>query len=196
MIRSLALVLSLAVVVFSTMAEPINWPRWRGAEDNGSTRQGSYPVRWEATNTLWRAALPGKGCSTPIVWDQRIILTAPVNGLDGVLAFDWAGKILWQKTLGPEQQGKHRNGSGSNPSPATDGKALFVYFKSGMLASLDLDGKKSWETNLVAGFGPDTLYWDQGTSPVLTKDQVIIARMNEGESWLAAFDKSTGQMRW
>lgn len=173
-----------------------DWPHWRGPGDNGSTGNGTYPVNWDATNVLWKAPLPGKGCSTPIVWNQHIFLTAPSNGLDGVLAFDWAGKPIWQTTLGPEQTGKHRNGSGSNPSPVTDGKAVFVYFKSGTLAALGLEGIVRWQTNLVAAFGPDTLYWDQGTSPVLTKDDVVIARMNQGESWLAAFDKATGRMRW
>ena len=173
-----------------------DWPHWRGPGDNGSTGNGTYPVNWDATNVLWKAPLPGKGCSTPIVWNQHIFLTAPSNGLDGVLAFDWAGKPIWQTTLGPEQTGKHRNGSGSNPSPVTDGKAVFVYFKSGTLAALGLEGNVRWQTNLVAAFGPDTLYWDQGTSPVLTKDDVVIARMNQGESWLAAFDKATGRMRW
>ena len=56
-----------------------NWPRWRGPHDNGSTEHGTYPVAWSATsNLLWKVALPGKGCSTPIVWDDRIFLTAPV----------------------------------------------------------------------------------------------------------------------
>jgi outer membrane protein assembly factor BamB len=193
--RSLTLLFILAVA-FEATAQRANWPGWRGPNENGSTAGGTYPVKWDATNILWKVALPGKGCSTPIVWNQRIFLTAPTNGLDGVLAFDWAGKPLWQTTLGSEQAGKHRNGSGSNPSPVTDGKSVFVYFKSGMLAASDLEGAVRWQTNLVAGFGPDTLYWDQGTSPVLTKDYVVIARMNEGESWLAAFDKTTGQMRW
>src|ERR1051326_9477598 len=115
MMRCLSFVFLLSVVLTSR-AEPANWPRWRGTDDNGSTRRGGYPVHWEATNALWEAPLPGKGCSTPIVWYRRIFLTAPINGLDGVLAYDWAGKRLWEKTLGPEQQGKHRNGSGSNPS--------------------------------------------------------------------------------
>ena len=51
-------------------------------------------------------------------------------------------------------------------------------------------------TRLVAGFGPDTLNWDQGTSPVLTRDYVVVARMHQGESWLATFDKTSSQMRW
>lgn len=183
-------------VSFTAFAGPGNWPRWRGPDDSGSARLGTYPVQWDATNVLWKAPLPGKGCSTPIVWAEHIYLTTPINGLDGVLAFDWQGQPLWQATLGPEEAGKHRNGSGSNPSPATDGQSVFVYFKSGMLAALDLDGRVRWQTNLVAAFGPDTLYWDQGTSPVLTKDDVVIARMNEGESWVAAFDKANGQIRW
>jgi outer membrane protein assembly factor BamB len=177
-------------------AESANWPRWRGPNDKGSIEHGTYPVQWDATHVLWKASLPGKGCSTPIVWGKHIFVTAPSNGLDGVLAFDLDGKLLWQTTLGSEQAGRHPNGSGSNPSPTTDGKTVFVYFYSGTLAALSLDGKVRWQTNLVTAFGPDTLFWDQGTSPVLTKENVVIARMNHGESWLAAFDKKTGRMRW
>lgn len=112
-----------------------NWPHWRGPQDNGSVTHGSYPVRWDATNIFWKVALPGKGCSTPIIWEKRIFLTAPTNGLDAVLAFNWAGKPLWQTTFGLEQVGRHRNGSGSNPSPAADGSGLFAYFKSGTLVA-------------------------------------------------------------
>lgn len=190
-----------AVVSFAGMAATApegsgNWPRWRGPRDNGSTEGGTYPVKCDANTILWKAPLPGKGCSTPILWEQRIYLTAPVNGLDAALAFDWNGKPLWQTTLGPEQPGKHRNGSGSNPSPATDGRGVFVYFKSGNLAALELDGKIRWQTNLVERFGRETLFWDQGTSPVLTQNHVVIARMHHGDSWVAAFDKRSGAMRW
>jgi outer membrane protein assembly factor BamB len=178
------------------LAQVQNWPRWRGPNDNGSSEGGSYPVKWDAQKVLWKARLPGKGCSTPIVWNERIYLTAPANGLDAVLAFDWSGKPLWQTTFGAEDPGKHRNGSGSNPSATTDGRSVFVYFKSGTFAALDLDGKVRWQTNLVAAYGPANLYWDYGTSPVLTEKYVVMAKMHEGDSWLAAFDKATGQLRW
>jgi outer membrane protein assembly factor BamB len=173
-----------------------NWPRWRGARDEGSIEGGNYPVKWEADKVLWKAALPGKGCSTPVVWKHQIYLTAPVEGMDAVLAFDWNGKEAWRKTFGKQNSGKHRNGSGSNASPATDGKGVFVYFKSGTFAALELDGKLRWKTNLVEAFGPDTLYWDHGSSPVLTEKNVIMTRMCQGESWIAAFDKDTGRMKW
>jgi len=193
-IRQLTALALLLVVCFATAAAEGNWPRWRGPHDNGSVEGGSYPVKFE--KVLWQAPLPGKGCSTPVVWNQRIYLTAPANGLDGVLAFDWSGRPLWETTLGSERPGKHRNGSGSNASPATDGQGVFVYFKSGTLAALELDGRVRWQTNLIERFGPDTLYWDHGTSAVLTDKYVVMARMHHGESWLAAFDKATGKIGW
>jgi outer membrane protein assembly factor BamB len=176
--------------------DPGAWPRWRGPQDNGSVPSGGFPVKWTEANILWQAALPGKGCSTPILLENRIYLTAPIDGQDGVLALDANGKPLWQRTLGAESKGKHRNGSGSNPSPATDGRSIFVNFKSGNLAALDPDGTIRWQINLVERYGPDTLYWDHGTSPVLTRQDVVVARMHHGESWLAAFDKQTGELHW
>jgi outer membrane protein assembly factor BamB len=183
-------------VAASAVSGQTNWPRWRGPQDNGCAEGGTYPVEWSEKDIRWKAPLPGYGCSTPIAWNGRIYLTAPAEGKDAVLAIDWSGKRLWQTTFGREKAGKHRNGSGCNASPATDGLGVFVYFKSGTFAALEFDGKVRWQTNLVAAFGPDTLYWDHGTSPVLTEKFAIMARMHHGESWLAAFDKTTGEMRW
>jgi outer membrane protein assembly factor BamB len=189
----------LSLLTATALAGPTNnanWPSWRGPRDNGSNDTGAYPVKWDSsTNVLWKASLPGKGCSTPIVWNKQIFLTAPADGQDAVLAFDWSGQPLWQSALGPERAGKNRNGSGSNPSPITDGTGLFVYFKSGNLAALELNGKIRWQTNL-GRYGKDTLFWDYGTSPVLTEKDVIAAVMRHGDSYLAAFDKVTGNLHW
>ena len=181
----------------SLLAERVsNWPKWRGPQDNGSIAAGELPTKFSPDDAHWKVALPGKGCSTPVVWGDQIFVTAPVDGRDALLAFDTDGKQLWKAEFGKENPGKHRNGSGSNPSPVTDGESVFVNFKSGTLAAVGFDGKIIWETNLVERFGPDTLFWDHGTSPVLTKDFVVMARMHKGESWLAAFDKADGEMKW
>ena len=110
--------------------------------------------------------------------------------------FSWDGKPVGQTLLGPERKGANRNGSGSNPSPATDGLNLFVYFKSGTLAALNLKGKLLWKVNLQDQYGKDTLYWDIGTSPVLTAKDVVVAVMHNGGSYLVAFDKLTGKLHW
>jgi len=69
-----------AAINFVLADDQANWPRWRGPRDNGSIENGNYPAKFE--KILWKAPLPGKGCSTPVIWDQRIYLTAPMNGLD------------------------------------------------------------------------------------------------------------------
>lgn len=198
--RSSARVTALPFVFWASVSlatGTTNWPQWRGPDGNGSTPSGAFPAKWNASEILWRAPLPGKGCSTPIVWNKHIYLTAPVGGKDALLAFDWSGRQLWQTTVGSgENAGRHRNGSGSNPSPVTDGRNIFVSFKSGHLAAINLDGTIRWQKNLVEQFGPVRLFWDYGTSPVLTEKHVVVARMHQGESWLAAFDKVTGEQRW
>ena len=185
----------LAVEVSFGEGDP-DWRAWRGPLGNGSTEQGTYPDKFSANKYLWRTELPGRGCSTPILLHERIYLTAPVAGDDALLCYDYRGAEKWRTVFGKENPGKHRNGSGSNASPVTDGKEVFVFFKSGTFAAVDLDGKTRWKTDLVERFGKDTLFWDHGTSPVLTEKFVIMARMHQGESWLAAFDKASGEMAW
>jgi outer membrane protein assembly factor BamB len=179
------------------VADAPRWTSWRGANDSGSATKGTYPAKLNEDTQLWKVELPGRGCSTPIVWDQTIILTTPLGDQDGVLALDWHGKQLWDTPIGSARDGKHRNGSSSNPSPITDdGTTIFTYFKSGNLAALDFKGNILWQTNLQERYGKDTLYWDLGTSPVLTKKHVVVAVMHDSGSYLVAFDRKSGEFAW
>ncbi len=177
-------------------ADLLDWRSWRGPLGNGSIEQGNYPVKFGADQYLWRTELPGKGCSTPVILNGMIFVTSAADGNDALLCYDFDGKEKWRRAFGGENPGKHRHGSGSNASPITDGSAVFVFYKSGTFAAVNLDGTVRWKTDLVERFGKDTLYWDHGISPVLTEKYVIMARMHEGESWLAAFDKQSGEIVW
>ena len=194
--NAVATLVTLLPFAVSAAADVPDWPSWRGPLNYGSVGDGDYPVKFGAQEYLWRTSLPGRGCSTPILLDGKIYLTSPAEGNDAVLCYDLGGKELWRTVFGAENPGKHRNGSDSNASPVTDGQAIFVYYKSGTLAAVDRDGRVRWKTNLVERFGPDTLFWDHGTSPVVTEKHVVMARMHQGESWLAAFDKATGELAW
>ena len=173
------------------------WPAWRGPSGNGSIAAGELPTKWTADSVAWKVELPGKGSSSPIVIDGKIFVTSPMEGEDAVLAFDLTGKPLWQVKLGPENPPKHRTlGSSCNSSPVSDGKTVFVYFKSGHFAALDFAGKVLWKVNLTEQFGQERLFWDQGSSPVVTERHVIVSRMHQGESWVAGFDKANGEVKW
>ncbi|MGI9428555.1 MAG: PQQ-binding-like beta-propeller repeat protein, partial [Bythopirellula sp.] len=174
-----------------------NWPQWRGPDGNGVADPGAYPVKFtDEESVAWKVALPGRGSSTPAVWDDQIFVTCPIDGQDGVVCYDFAGNERWQTQLGSERAGKHRNGTGSNPSPVTDGEHLVVYYKSGTIACLDLAGETRWQINLQALYGEDTLWWDLGTSPILAAGNAVVAVMQDGASFLVALDLTNGEIAW
>lgn len=185
------------LLIFSFPSPADDWPQWRGPDGNSVAPDGNYPTTFSNTeNVLWKAKLPGVGSSTPAVWGDQIFVTCGDGGQDAVLAYNWSGEPLWKKHLGAERPGKHKNGSGANPSPITDGKSLYVYYKSGTVASLTLDGELNWKINLQEMYGEDTLWWDLGTSPVFAGGKIVIAVMQEGESYVVALAPEDGSVVW
>lgn len=175
-----------------------NWPNWRGPALDGVAAGTGFATSWSPeAHVAWKVTLPGLGASTPAVWGDAIVLTCAIDGNDAAICFDRSGKERWRRSLGPEKPGKHAKATGCNPSPVTDGKHVWVYFKSGELAALDLaTGAVTWRENLQERFGEDTLWWDLGTSPVLTRDAVVLAVMQTGPSYLAAFGRTDGKLLW
>ena len=186
------------VLLCSGMLEAGDWPGWRGPSGNGQAEGSGYPTEWSADkNIVWKLDLEGRGASSPVVAGDRIVLTETRDGQNFVVCIDLAGKPLWHKPLGSAVDGKPgKDGTGANPSATTDGQFVFAYFKSGDFGCFTLDGEQKWHHNLQDQYGEDTLWWDLGTSPVLTKDAVVIACMHSGPSYVAAFDKVSGELKW
>lgn len=68
------------LLVFTFAAPPSFWPEWRGPLRTGAALGAHPPLRWaEGSNVLWKAAIPGRGHSTPIVWKEHIFLTSAVE---------------------------------------------------------------------------------------------------------------------
>ena len=176
-----------------------NWPAWRGADATGSQDTGhELPTSWSPEDATWSIELPGKGGSTPIVWEETIYMTSPIDNQDGVMAIDIEnGAVLWKQTIGPLSPARHRTlGSSCNASPTTDGQRLYVAFRSGHIAALDFEGEVLWRHNLAEEFGPEELYWDAGSSPVVSGNTILFTRLHAGESWVAGYDKITGERLW
>jgi outer membrane protein assembly factor BamB len=174
-----------------------NWPQWRGPLGTGVAADGDYPVKFSAEEGVaWKVELPGRGSSTPAVWGNQIFVTCGIDGQDGVVCYGMDSQEQWRKTFGKERPGKHGNGTGSNPSPTTDGEHVVAYYKSGTVACFRPNGRLLWETNIQKRYGEDTLWWDLGTSPVLAGDRVIIAVMHSGDSYLVALDLKNGKEIW
>jgi len=206
--RHLAALAPLVAFLPAFAVDRQSWPQWRGSSQNGVATGEEYPIRWsEESGIAWKIELPGRGSSTPVVQTSGVntsgvdrstaYLTAGVEGKNMLLAIDTeTGKIKWQTELGDDRGEKHRKGSGSNPSPVIDGDSIFAYFRSGDLGCVDSSGELKWKINLQEKYGEDSLWWDLGSSPLLTDNGIIIAVMQSGPSYVAAFDKQTGNEIW
>lgn len=186
-----------ALAAHQAHANQDNWPGWRGPSFNQVAEEGQYPTTLDpAKNAAWAVELPGKGSSTPCVWGKHIFITCDIDGEDGILCYDLDGKEQWRKKLGKQRPGRHKNASGSNPTPITDGEHIIVYYKSGTVAAFTFDGEMAWKLNLQEKYGEDTLWWDLGTSPVFAGDNIVIAVMQAGESYLVGLNQKTGDVAW
>ncbi len=67
-----------ALASYGAAAED-NWPSWRGPNSNGVATKGNPPSTWsESQNIKWKAALPGHGTSTPVIWEDKILFQTAV----------------------------------------------------------------------------------------------------------------------
>lgn len=175
------------------------WPRWRGPSGQGLVEPGDYPDTWSDTqNVLWKVEPPGKGNSSPIIWKDRIFLTAALDGgkRRAILCLSRVdGKLLWQ-TFAPETnlektQGKNGYASGT---PATDGERVYAYFGNYGLFCVDFEGKQVWHQS----FGDMDAMHGMACSPLLHGDHVIVFQDHRSKSgsFVAAFDKRTGKPVW
>ena len=193
-------------------ADDGNWPRFRGPGGAGVSAERGVPLEWDATrNVLWKAELPGRGASSPVVWGDRVYVTAytgygltkddaPANREKlrrHLLCFSRKdGSPLWQREHGGENR-EHGmadflslHGYASS-TPAADATGVYVYFGNGGVAAYGHDGRRKWHREL----GRIGHSWGSASSPVLYGDLVIVHADIESQA-LIAFDKASGEERW
>ncbi len=114
-----------------------------------------------------------------------------------VIAYDRAtGKEVWQTKVKEElpHEGHHGDHGYSSHSPVTDGKHIITCFGSRGLHCLDMKGNLIWSKDLGkmrtrAGFG-------EGSSPALHGNTIVVNWDHEGDDFIAAFDKLSGDEIW
>jgi outer membrane protein assembly factor BamB len=181
------------------------WSRWRGPSGQGIVSGGDYPESWSETeNVIWKVKVPGRGHSSPIVWDDRIFLTTA--SLDGssrsILCYRRSsGELLWQTPVPVKHsENLYRKNSYATATVSTDGERVYAYFGSGGLLAVDFDGDIVWHIS----FGEINLYHGPGGTPLLYEDRLILyqeqrmwSRNDPGDpGFIVAIDKQTGQQLW
>jgi outer membrane protein assembly factor BamB len=201
------------------------WHQWRGPLATGVAPFGNPPVEWSETKHVkWKVEAPGRGGSTPIVWNGKIYLATAVNsgrvietaakpedqperpfGIKypntvyqyQLLCFDLAtGEKLWERTATEElpHEGHHGDNTFASSSPYVDGQSVYVSFGSRGLYCYSLDGDLRWKHPL-----PNVktrLSFGEASSPVVARGRLVLVRDNEESSRILVLDAVTGELKW
>ena len=170
------------------------WPQFRGPNASG-LGQGRPPVHFSPDkNALWKTAL-GAGLSSPIVWEGRIFLTEfdrAKNQLFTLCIDRHTGKILWRRTVAPEQiEEVHELSSPAGATPVTDGERVYVYFGSYGLLSYDLNGNLQWERRLPSPENP----YGAVSSPIVAGELLVLNHQGK-DAYLLGVNRRDGRTVW
>ncbi len=203
----LAATLAIVSLSFATTAMADNWPQWRGPQGTGvSTETGIASVWSQSENVKWTAPMPGQGGATPVVWDDRLFVTS-ADGDDLVLIClnTNDGKEIWRvKVTDGNQDARAGEGNSASPSPSTDGKHVWVFYSTGVLACFDMDGKDVWKFNVGDRFGTIDIQFGMTSTPVLDGDHLYLQLIHGPMSFdnpaqtgkIVKLDKLTGETVW
>ncbi len=197
----------LFIISFPIYSE--NWPQWRGTFFNGSTKESNLPTNI-IENTLWVAKMPGPGPSTPIVWEDKVFVTAgeiDTKKLWAICLDRKSGQELWKHEIGIGFDSRNGN-NGAAPSPVTDGKNVYFLFGTGDLRAYDMNGRELWRRNIQKDHGTFQHKFYYGGSPLLYNDRIYLSVIHEytnaeeepGKpkpmSYLLCIDAKTGKDIW
>ena len=213
-----ALVLALAAGSVADTEGRAEWPWWRGPLGNGVSPDGDPPVRWsEKQNVRFKVAIDGDGLATPVVWGNLIYVLS-ADSMGGartaspapkpseprlvrqrflVTAYDRRdGSVEWQRVAVERvpHEGHHEESSWATASPVTDGERLYAHFGSAGTFAYTLAGELVWKIDL--GDMTTRLGYGEGSSPALWGDTLVVNWDHEGDSFVVALDRRTGEERW
>jgi outer membrane protein assembly factor BamB len=106
------------------------------------------------------------------------------------------GSVLWDQTARVERphEGKRDNNTFASASVVTDGENVIAFFGSRGLYCYDMEGNLRWEKD----FGDMDIRNDfgEGATPALHGDTLVVTWDHQGQSFIVALDKNTGEELW
>lgn len=174
-----------------------DWPRWRGPQQNGHSSEKNLPVEWNSDSLTWKAAIKGKGQSSPVIVGEKIFLTSALrDGAERIVVClnRNTGDEIWSDVAWTGTPEKSHNMNGwASASCVADADRVYAFFgHGGGLCCYSHAGKKLWQKDLGEFEGP----WGTAACPVLVGDLVIQNCDADTDAYLVAFHKVTGEEVW
>ena len=197
-----AFTLGTLLVLAAALSLPLNaqdWRDFRGPTGQGLAEATGLPFEWNtARNVAWKAPVPGRGWSSPVVAHGRVWLTTAVTqGRDASLrlvSFDvQSGRVAQDVDVFRRRNAALLNAKNSHASPTAvvDDERVYAHFGSDGTAAVSLDGTVLWKKQ----YGCETQH-GSGGSPVLYRELVIFTCDGFDAAYIVALDGRTGRERW
>jgi len=127
------------------------WPQFRGPAGRAISTIDTLPTTWSTTmNVAWRADVPGRGWSSPIVWGDQVFVTTAVSPgafkqpSPGIYGNDYAADLI--KSGATEAEMMEKVIARDVELPKESGELRF------MVMSFDVKtGKLRWEKEAYKG---------------------------------------------
>ena len=199
-----------------------HWPRFRGPGGRGIGDDRPLPTRWDTkTNILWQVDVPGRGWSSPIVWGDRVFVTAVLNDktptprkglyIQDLLGkvppgehvwklycYDFAtGKLRWERTVHKGTPGGpiHLKNTYASETPVTDGAARLRLLRQPRRLLLR-HGRQREVVQADRAAARRGWAGAPAARPIVHEDRLYLVNDNEEASYLLALDKRTGKEVW
>jgi outer membrane protein assembly factor BamB len=192
-----------SLILTASAARAGDWSQFRGPFGAGLETPANLPTSFDkkGTNIAWKAPLPGKGLSSPVVAGGRVFVTAssmPRQDRLHVLCFDEAtGKKLWERQLwATGATNCHPKTNMAAPTPATDGKRLVALYSTNDVACFDLDGSLLWYRGLGKDYVNASNSVGMSSSPLIVGDVAVLQIESQGDAFVVGLDMTTGKNRW
>lgn len=200
------------------------WPQWRGPEANGVAPKGNPPIEWNETkNIKWKIEIPGKGHSTPIIWEDNVFITTAaetgqkiekkeseessdgggrrMSGLKAKSVLNFVvmainrkdGKVLWEKVVISEAPIDGTHSTGSWASNSIVTDGIHLFAYFGSRGLHCLDFEGNILWSRDFGQMEKKMSFGEGSTPALYKDKIVVLWDHEGDSFLYILDKNSGK---
>ena len=189
----------LAILLLAALPARAQWPQFRGPEGSGISESRGLPLVWgEDKNVRWKAAIHGRGWSSPVVLGSQVWLTSATENGQELFAVGLdreSGRIVHDLKLFhvEKPQYAHPFNSYASPTPVIEPGRVYVTFGSPGTAAIDTtNGKVLWERRDIEC----NHFRGAGSSPILFGDLLIMHFDGSDQQFVVALDKRTGKTVW
>lgn len=192
-----------ALFCLSNWSAAQEWSRFRGPNGTGEGKISGLPNEITSIDYRWVANIDGVGHSSPVIWRNKIFLTATDDGTQKgterkVLCFNAEnGDLLWEWSDPVEEHNLHKFNNFASSTPTIDKDRIYAVWGSGtktQAIALSHSGGLIWRKEWP-GFTSDH---GHGSSPILVNGVLVFHTDSKDDykSYVIGLNPADGEIVW